>query len=168
MKYWPMVALSFVAGVFFAGVLVVGAMADKAPERPRPGSDDKPVERKVAEKKMAWSLKEAKNYFDSMTMNSTQHAPPRFRLELSKQLPSEWKIAVDEVEKDEVTGRLTAKLTLQKPEGEAAQVLTDVKTIVSLGQLAAGKHVLEVMLKADKGEYERVAVYFLDGDGTEK
>jgi len=74
--------------------------------------------------------------------------PPQFEVVFVREMPTPgWSFAIDGVEIDEKSGRITAKISDIPPGGPTAQVITDTKCRLPLGKLSAGVYLLELWLR---------------------
>jgi len=74
--------------------------------------------------------------------------PPQFEVVFVREMPTPgWSFAVDGVEIDAKSGRITAKISDIPPGGPTAQVITKTKFRLPLGKLSAGVYSLELWLR---------------------
>ena len=71
--------------------------------------------------------------------------PPKFVFEIVREMPTPgWRFEIDTVDFDEANRRIVAKVTEVRPDGMAAQVITDTRLRIPLGSIARGRWFLEV------------------------
>lgn len=145
-------------GAMGAGLFFTETLADRAPDRPKPRPAERPAPPEPAK---ARELVPLTDYFDAPEVVMSKSEPPQFSLTFKKQLPSEWKLKLDSCEAPTPGGVIIVKMTLERPDYEAAQVLRETAVSASLGALIPGKYLVQVMLRVNSGEYEHAAACLL-------
>jgi hypothetical protein len=78
----------------------------------------------------------------------TTSMPPQFEIVFVREMPTPgWSFAVDAVDVDEESGRITAKISDIPPTGPTAQMISATKCRLALGTLARGVYSLELWLR---------------------
>ncbi|KAA0209786.1 hypothetical protein EDM80_13830 [bacterium] len=150
--------LCLLACALGAGLFFTETLADRAPDRPKPRPAESPAPPEPAKARQLALLTE---YFDAPEVVISKSEPPQFSLTFRKQLPSEWKLKLDSCEAPTPGGVIVVKVTLERPDYEAAQVVREATVSASLGALTPGKYLVQVMLRVNSGDYEHAAACLL-------
>jgi hypothetical protein len=90
--------------------------------------------------------------FGTPRVHMAKSMPPQFTLALSREMPTPgWTFSVDEIEVDETSRRIIAKVTQTAPEGMTAQVLTPTWLNLDLGTIDPGRYFLELYVRDAAG-----------------
>jgi hypothetical protein len=109
---------------------------------------------------MTCAVREA--VFIEPMMVTLKSMPPKFRLSLKQVMPSAgWSFDVDSVEVDAAAHRIVARVTVRRPEGMSAQVMTPTYLRLALGVLDPGRYFLELHSRDDPTQTHQPAQAFV-------